>query len=75
MEGIKKIRLTRHVREEVEVVVDFRNNEHQNRSLWEKLFNSAREAGKKVISHDTYDVSNQYGYVHPLSEDIDFRVL
>jgi hypothetical protein len=75
MRGIKRIRLTRHVREKVEVVVEFKNDMQQDTALWESLFNRALEKGKKISSHDTYNVSNQYGYVHPPNEKVDFRVL
>lgn len=75
MRGVTKVRVTRYVREEVEVVVDFENDAQPDMSLWKALFNRALEKGKRVASHDTYHVAKQYGYVHPLDAEIDIRVI
>jgi hypothetical protein len=75
MQGIKKLRITRTVEEEVEVVVNFENHDGQDPALWEELFCRALEKGKKTASHDSYAAVKQYGYVHPLSAEIDFTVI
>lgn len=74
MKGIKKIRITRVVREEMEIVVEFLDSKNQDYAMYEQIFTSARGSGKKILSSETYDIANQYGYVHPLNQEIDIKV-
>lgn len=72
----RRIRITRLVREEVEITVHFMKSGEKMGSYEgnEDLFDAARQAGHPVKVQESFDVLSQYGYSHPADKPADMTV-
>jgi hypothetical protein len=71
----RRMRIARHVREEIEITVHFRSGiKPGSYDSYEELFEAARRAGHTVKECINFDAISQYGYVHPDDEPADATV-
>lgn len=71
----RRVRITRHVREEIEITVHFLGGAKPGSyDSYEELFESARRAGHTVRECVDFDAISQYGYIHPDDEPADATV-
>jgi hypothetical protein len=71
----RRVRITRLVREEVEITVHFMGGEKMGSyESSEDLFSAARQAGHPVKVQESFDTLSQYGYSHPADKPADMTV-
>lgn len=71
----RRIRITRHVREEIEITVNFMGSTKPGSyDSYEELFEAARRMGHHVKECVSFDAISQYGYIHPDDEPADATV-
>jgi hypothetical protein len=69
------MRITRHVREEIEITVQFKGGlKSGSYDSYEELFEAARREGHNVKECVDFDAISQYGYIHPDDEPVDALV-